>query len=135
MDQALKEKMVEKLENGEFEVEDIPEYLALFAQLGNENEDVQDEIDGWNKTVVLSLAEGPEYWLRIADAKFESGEGRPADAGLVLKAKGQMVANILCGDQDPTAAYMSGALKIEGGVPDAVRMRGLIALVREELIG
>ncbi len=135
MDQALKAKMVKKLENGEFEVDDIPEYLTLFASLGNENEDVSDEVDGWNKTVVLSLTEGPEFFIRIAGGKFESGAGRPADTTLVLKAKSQVVANILCGDQDPTAAYMTGALKIEGGVPDAVRMRGLIALVREELIG
>lgn len=135
MDQALKAKMVEKLENGDFEVDDIPEYLKLFVDLGNKNEDVLDEVDGWSKTVVLSLAEGPEYWIRIGDNKFSTGLGRPADTNLVLKSKGQVMANILCGDQDPTAAYMSGALKIEGGVPDAVRMRGLIALVREELIG
>lgn len=135
MDQTLKTKMVEKLENGEFEVDDIAEYLKLFVDLGNENEDVLDEVDGWSKTVVLSLNEGPEYWIRIADNKFSTGEGRPADTNLVLKCKGQVMANILCGDQDPTAAYMSGALKIEGGVPDAVRMRGLIALVREELVG
>lgn len=135
MDQALKVKMVAKLEDGEFQVEDIPEYLKLFAELGNENEDVKDEVEGWNKTVVLSLLEGPEYWIRIADGTFQSGDGRPADASLVLKASAQVVANILCGDQDPTAAYMSGSLKIEGGLPDAVRMRGLIALVREELVG
>lgn len=135
MDVELKNKMVQKLEDGDFEVDDIPEYLKLFAQLGNENEDVRDEVDGWNKTVVLSLAEGPEYWIRIAEGEFTAGEGRPGDANLVLKAKAQVVANILCGDQDPTAAYMSGSLKIEGGIPDAVRMRGLISLVREELVG
>ncbi len=135
MDEKLRQVMVEKLESGEFEVGDIPAYLQLFVQLGNENEDVKDEVDGWNKTVVLSLAEGASYWIRIADGNFETGEGRPEDVGLVLTAKAQIVANILCGDQDPTAAYMSGALKIEGGIPDAVRMRGLIALVREEIVG
>ena len=51
----------------------------------------------------------------------------------VLKANAENATQIFIGDKDATAAYMSGALKIEGKLPNAVKLRTIIEIVREEL--
>jgi putative sterol carrier protein len=135
MDQDLRKKLAGKIDEGEFGVGDIESYLTLFAAVGNENDDVKDEVEDWDRLVVLQLAEGDAYWLKIEGGAFESGKGAPEGATLVLKAKGATIAAILCGEKDATMAYTTGALKIDGKLPDAVKMRSLIGLVREEIEG
>ncbi len=41
-----KERLNRKIQDGEFVVEDIPAYLTLFCQIGNEVDDLQDEVVG-----------------------------------------------------------------------------------------
>ena len=133
MDKELRKALAAKIDEGEFGVGDIRAYLALFAEIGNENEDMKDEVEGWDRVVVLQLQEGDAHWLKVAGGAFSSGQGVPGAVDLVLKAKGATIAAILCGEKDATMAYSSGALIVEGKLPDAVKMRSLIGLVREEI--
>ena len=111
-------------------MEDIESYLTLFAAVGNESDDVKDEVEDWDRLVVLQLAEGDAYWLKIEGGSFQSGKSAPEGATLVLKAKGTTIAAILCGEKDATMAYTTGALKIDGKLPDAVKMRSLLMVRR-----
>lgn len=135
MDANLKRKMAGKIDEGDFGPGDIGEYLVLFAQVGNETDDLKDEVEDWNRTVVLQLQDSDAYWLKIANGAFTTGTGHPAGAELVLRAKAATVAAILCGDKDATMAYTTGSLKIDGRLPDAVKLRSLIGRVREEIEG
>jgi len=45
----------------------------------------------------------------------------------------EMAAGIFTGQVDATAAYMNGDLKVDGNLPDAIKFRTLVDLIREEL--
>jgi putative sterol carrier protein len=133
INQNLKEVLNEKIEEGEFDVADIPAYLTLFCEMGNEVEELQEEVADWDRRVNFELAGTNAHWLIIEDGRFSTGAGMLDDADLVLKLDAGNAALIFAGDMDAKAAYMSGALKVEGELPDAVKMQTLIEIVGEEI--
>ncbi len=135
-DAELRKKMAEKIEEGEFEVADLPEFMGLFCAISNESDDIQDEVEGWSRKFQITPTDGAEaIWLVVDDGKFSTGTGSTDGADVTLKATGKNTAAILIGDKDATAAYMSGELAIEGAKPDAIRLRAVIEIVREEIEG
>ena len=133
INEALKEELNEKIQEGEFDVADIPAYLTLFCELGNEIEDLQDEVEDWNRRINLVLEGLGTYWITVEDGRFTTGEGAIENPNLVLTLDAQEGAMVFSGDKDAKAAYMSGALKVEGDLPDAVKMQTLIEIVVEEI--
>ena len=133
INQDLKEMFNEKIEEGEFDVADIPAYLALFCEMGNELEELQEEVEDWNRRINFVLAGANSHWITIEDGNFATGEGTLDDANLVLIMDAVNVVQVFAGDMDAKAAYMSGALKVEGELPDAVKMQTLIEIVGEEI--
>ena len=138
INQDLKEALNEKIEEGEFDVVDIPAYLTLFCELGNEIEELQEEVEDWDRRVNFELAGANvhcanAYWVIIENGRFSTGEGSLDEADLVLKLEAFHAAQIFAGDMDAKAAYMSGALKVQGELPDAVKMQTLIEIVGEEI--
>jgi putative sterol carrier protein len=133
MNQQLKESLNEKIQEGEFDVADIPAYLTLFVEMGNEVEDLQDEVEDWNRRIVFNLEGLGSYWLVVEDGVFSGGEGGLNDANLTLSMSALDAAMVFAGDKDAKAAYMSGALKVAGDLPDAVKIQTLIEIVAEEI--
>ena len=133
INEDLKEALNEKIEEGEFDVVDIPAYLTLFCEMGNEVEELQEEVEGWERRINFDLAGANAHWIIIEDGQFSTGEGALDDANLVLKMDAINAAQVFAGDMDAKAAYMSGALKVEGELPDAVKMQTLIEIVGEEI--
>lgn len=133
VDKELKEKLNEKIEEGEFGVADLPDYQKLFCQVCNDSDDVQDEVKGFSKTYLFKLEGAPSFWLKIENGSFTGGQGDLEKADVVLKTAAAIGAKIFTGEKDATSAYQSGVLKIEGQLPDAVKLRTLIELVREEI--
>ena len=135
VDKALKEKLAAKIDEGDFGPADLPEFLTLFCQIGNESDDVQEEVEGFTKTYQFDLEGGEAFWLTVEDGKFTGGAGQAAKADITLRTTAATGAKIFTGEKDATSAYQSGALKIEGQLPDAVKLRALIEIVREEIEG
>ena len=133
MNEQLKESLNQKIQGGEFDVADIPAYLTLFVELGNEVQDLQDEVEDWNRRIVFDLAGLGNYWLVVEEGAFSGGEGVVADANLTLSMSALDAAMVFAGDKDAKAAYMSGALKVSGDLPDAVKVQTLIEIVAEEI--
>ena len=133
INQELKETLNEKIQEGEFDVEDIPAYLDLFCQMGNEIEDLQEEVEGWNRRIQFVMAGLGTHWLTVEDGQFATGAGALDDANVVLEVTAVNAAQIFSGDKDAKAAYMSGDLKVEGDLPDAVKVQTLIEIVVEEI--
>jgi putative sterol carrier protein len=133
INQDLKDTLNDKIQEGEFDVADIPAYLALFCEMGNEIEELQEEVEDWDRRVNFVLAGAEPHWLVIEDGRFSTGEGLLEDANLALKLDAFNAAQVFAGDLDAKAAYMSGALKVEGELPDAVKMQTLIEIVGEEI--
>jgi len=129
----LKELLNEKIQQCEFDVVDIPSYFTFFCELGNEVEDLQEEVEGWNRRLQFVLDGLGIYWMTVEDGRFTTGEGILEDPDLVLNMSAVDAAQIFAGDKEATAAYMSGALKVEGDLPDAAKMLTLIETVIEEI--
>ncbi len=133
INEELKERMNQKIEDGEFESENLLEYMELFCQICNESEDVQEEVEDWSCTYQTEIDGLENFWLKISEGKFEYATGSMDNPDNILKTNADNAAQIFIGDKDATAAYMSGSLKIEGKLPNAVKLRTLIEIVREEL--
>lgn len=133
INEQLKESLNEKIQDGEFDVADIPAYLTLFCEMGNEVEDLQDEVEDWSRRIVFDLDGLGKYWLVVEEGAFSMGDGALDGANLTLSMAALDAAMIFAGDKDAKAAYMSGALKVDGDLPDAVKIQTLIEIVAEEI--
>ena len=133
INQDVKEALNDKIQDGEFASEDIPAYLGLFCEMGNEIEDLQEEVEGWDRKIQFDLEGLGGFWVQIEGGKFTHGEGAVESPDLTLKMSADDAAQVFSGDKDAKAAYMSGALKVDGELPDAVRVQALVEIVVEEI--
>jgi hypothetical protein len=133
INEAVKEDLNDKIQDGEFDVDDIPAYLTLFCEMGNEIEDLQEEVEGWNRRINLVMEGLGTHWLTIEEGRFATGAGAIDSPNVILTLDAMEAAMIFAGDKDAKASYMSGALKVEGDLPDAVKVQTLIEIVIEEI--
>jgi putative sterol carrier protein len=133
INEEVKETLNEKIQDGEFDVADIPAYLTLFCEMGNEIEDLQDEVKEWDRRIVFNMDGLGNHWVVIENGRFSTGKGSLDNADVILTLSAIDAALIFAGDKDAKAAYMSGALKVDGDLPDAVKVQTLIEIVAEEI--
>ncbi|MHA1110508.1 MAG: SCP2 sterol-binding domain-containing protein [Promethearchaeota archaeon] len=133
VDEALKVKLAEKVEEGSLTPADIPDYMNLFVQICNENEEVQEEVEGWDRTFQFSIDGSDNLWMKIATGKFSTAMGDTPEPGVTLEFDSDTAVGIFSGEIDATQAYMNNELKVIGPLPDAVKFRTLTELVRDEL--
>ena len=133
VDEELKEKIMAKIDDGSFGVDDLEEYMKLFLSIANDTEDVQEEVEGWNRLFAFKLTGSENFWLKVEDGKFSYGKGEVNNQDITLECTGETAAGVFTGEIDATSAYMSGDLKVQGPLPDAVKFRTITELVREEL--
>ncbi len=128
-------RLSEKVSLGEIGPEDIYDYMELFCEICNENEEVKEEIEGWDRKFQFIIDKMDNIWLKIFECKFSWGRNEiNEEPDITLEMDGNTTAGILSGEIDATSAYMSNLLKVIGPVPDAVKFKTLTDLVREELI-
>lgn len=134
VDEALKSKLAQKVDEGGLTPADIPDYMKLFVQICNENEEVQEEVEGWARIFQFSIDGADNLWMKIDDAgKFSTGAGDTAEPDVTLEFDSDTAVGIFSGEIDATQAYMNNELKVIGPLPDAVKFRTLTELVRDEL--
>ena len=79
-------------------------------------------------TIVFDLSgeNAGKWWVKIHDGAAESGKGDPPETpNLTLQADSNDWVKIMTGQQDPTAAFMQGKLKIKGDMGLAIKMQSL----------
>jgi putative sterol carrier protein len=133
VDKDLKARIHGLIDEGEFGVGDIPDYLALFAQVATETGDVTDAVDGWDKRIQLRLDGADDAWITVAGGAFTTGAGDVDAPELTLSLTASMAAQLFSGAKDAKAAYMAGQLKIDGPIPDALRFQEILTIVNEEI--
>jgi putative sterol carrier protein len=135
VDDELKSQLKEKMESGDFGVEDLPQYMSLFADICNDNDDIKDEVDGWNRKLQFKVEGGDnDFWMKVEDQKFELGQGQLEDEpDVIMELSVNTIVGIFSGSVDATSAYMSGDLKVTGPLPDAVKFRTITEMVRDAL--
>lgn len=133
MDEELKQRLAKKISDGEFTPADLPDFLTVFCEVCNESEEVQSEVEGWNTKLQVDITDGDKFWLTVANGNFTYGTGDIEAPDTTLRTSGAVAARVFTGDKDATAAYMEGSLKINGKLTEALKLRGIIGSVLDEL--
>ena len=133
IDEDLKDRILDKIDEGSLGMEDLRDFFTVFTQISNNTEDIQDEVEGFNRTFRIRIDGKPYAWLAVRDKMFEMGSGDIQGAEITLEMSGRLAFDIFSGRVDPTAAYMNGDLKVDGVINDAIMFRTILDLVQEEL--
>jgi putative sterol carrier protein len=133
IDVALKDMILDKIQEGSFGMEDLKDYFTVSTQISNNTEDVQDEVEGFDRTFLYKISGRPVAWLSIKDKRFEMGSGDIEGPDIILDMSEELAIGIFSGQVDPTAAYMSGDLRIDGVINDAIVLRNILNLIHEEM--
>ena len=79
---------------------------------------------GMNNSYVFDV-EGVGAWtVRVADGTVTVAEGAE-DADCTISASEETLTRIVNGEQNPTTAYMTGKLKIDGDMGAALKLQKL----------
>ena len=96
-------------------VGEMPNYF-LPDKAGNTNASIQFDLSGTHA--------GKRY-IKIENGSASSGTGEVENPNLTLIADSGDFVKIFTGGLDPTAAFMSGKLKIKGDMGLAMRMQSM----------
>ena len=79
---------------------------------------------GMNNSYVFEI-EGAGTWkVDVADGKVGVSEGA-GDADVTIRTSPETFSAIASGEQNPTTAYMTGKLKVEGDMGAALKLQKL----------
>jgi putative sterol carrier protein len=106
--------MTDQLTPGQV-ISEMPNYFQA-DKAGSTKGNVQFDLSGDN---------GGKWWIKIADGAAESGQGELESPNLTLLADAGDYVKIATGKLDPTAAFMSGKLKIKGDMGLAMKFASL----------
>jgi putative sterol carrier protein len=135
LNEELRQRLAKKISEGEFTSADLPDFLTVFCEMCNESEEVQSEVKAWNAKLQLDITDGDKFWLTIANGNFTCGSGEIEAPDTSLRTSGDVAARVFTGEKDATAAYMEGSLKIDGKLPEALKLRSIIGIVLDRLQG
>jgi putative sterol carrier protein len=135
IDEKLQDSVADRIEEGAFCMDDMQDYFTAFTQICNHNEDIQDEVKGFNRTFQYRIDSKPYAWMKITDAHFEMASGEIDAADITLHLSSELAIGVFSGRVDPTVAYMNGDLKVDGIINDAMLFRKILDMVQEELEG
>ena len=133
IDVALRDMILDKIDEGSFGMEDLKDYFTVFTQISNNTEDIQDEVEGFNRTFLYKINGRPVAWLRIKDKRFEMGSDGIEGPDITLDMSEELAIGMFSGQVDPTAAYMSGDLRVDGVINDAMVLGNIMNLFQEEM--
>ncbi|MFX0100734.1 MAG: SCP2 sterol-binding domain-containing protein [Candidatus Hodarchaeota archaeon] len=128
-----KDELAAKVEDGELTLDDILDFFKVLADLSNESEEIQDEVEGWDRVLLFNVEGGPKVTMTVKDAKFEVADGEVGTPDITLTMNPDVAVGVLSGETDATSAYMAGDLKVTGPLPDAIKFRTITELFREEM--
>ncbi len=135
VDKALVKELRDKIEKNTITLADIPRYLNIIKEVAKESEDIQDEIDGWIKTVQFKVKDKLDAWITFDNGEVDVAIGKKENADVTLIMDEAGAIGLFSGKIDGSTAYMAGTLRVVGPLPDAVKFNQVSQIIREDLMG
>jgi len=134
VDQNLVNELKEIREKGASKPSDALKLFEFVKQLAEENEDLKEELEDIDTTVVQLVVTdiNYKYWVKMGDGTVDYGEGEGDDPSVTLSATGAIWGSLSSGELDSTSAYMSGDLVIDGNLQDAIAFGEIQGIAMEE---
>ena len=134
VDQNLVKELKEIRTKGASQPSDALKLFEFVKQLAKESEDLKEELDDIDTTVVQLVVTDIDYkyWVKMGDGTVEYSEGEAEDPSVTMSATGATWAGMSSGEIDSTSAYMSGDLVIDGNLQDAIAFGEIQSIAMEE---
>jgi putative sterol carrier protein len=110
----MEDRMNDELTPGQV-IEAMPTYFQP-DKAGNTNATIQFDLSG---------DQAGKWYLKVANGQASASEGQAETPNLTFLADARDAVKIFTGKLDPTAAFMSGKLKIKGDMGLAMRMQSM----------
>lgn len=104
----------------------------LFEEKAAKIEELKSELEGFEKVFQIMVTDGEPCYVEIKEGTFSVAKGQHENPSLVLTADSAVWEQILKGELDSVAAYMSGQLRIEGPLEDAMKLKTILDRVAGE---
>jgi len=100
----------------------------IFENIKANLEAQPDKLAGLNASYQFDLSGegGGTFFINVADGKIEVGEGAAESPGCTVSMSASDFADMVEGRLNPTAAFMSGKLKIKGDMGLAMKLQALL---------
>ena len=133
VDQNLVKELKEMRTKGASKPSDALKLFEFVKQLAKESEDLKEELDDIDTTVVQLVVTDIDYkyWVKMGDGTVEYSEGEAEDPSVTMSATGATWAGMSSGEIDSTSAYMSGDLVIDGNLQDAIAFGEIQSIAME----
>jgi putative sterol carrier protein len=82
-----------------------------------------ERIEGMKNTYVFDIDGAGVWTVKIADGAIAVNEGAAGDADCTFSTSEESFEKIVAGEQNPTTAYMTGKLKINGDMGAAMKLQ------------
>ncbi len=130
----LRQSLQARLRSGAFGPEDLMDFFTYLVAFGNGDEEMQEEVEGWQGTIQMHLPGMGDVWLRVQDGTFVLGQGTAPQPAVTLTMSAQDAVRLFTGQLDPAEALGTGALRIEGDMTAALRLQGLLEITMDSLV-
>jgi putative sterol carrier protein len=80
---------------------------------------------GMNNSYVFDVEGAGAWTVRVADGDVSVSEGAEDGVDCTIRAPEETFQRIASGEQNPTTAYMTGKLKIQGDMGAAMKLQKL----------
>ncbi|MFX1589323.1 MAG: SCP2 sterol-binding domain-containing protein [Promethearchaeota archaeon] len=108
--------------------------FELFKQIGEENEDLKEELEDMDITVQMIVTDSDaKYWMKATEGSLTYGEGDVDNPSFTFSATKEVGLGMLFGEVDATSAYMAGDITVEGNLQDAMAFQEIIELAIEAI--
>jgi len=133
VDRELIRKLKKLREQGATKPSDALLMYELVKQLAQENEEVKEELEDMEPILVQMIISDVDYkyWVKLGGGKVDYAEGEAEEPNVTMSATGETWTGLSTGELDSTSAYMSGDLKIEGNLQDAIAYGEVLGIALE----
>ncbi|PSL43588.1 SCP-2 sterol transfer family protein [Salsuginibacillus halophilus] len=101
---------------------------AKFKELESKMNASPEEIEGVNKVYQFNIKGEDEsvYQVIFADGQATFEAGTPHEPQCTLKMKENDLIKLIEGNLNPTTAFMTGKLKVEGDMGQALKLQNIL---------